>query len=558
MNTHLGANTLLFWGSGATASAGQRTTAGQTVFLKKLSVSNDTLEQRVRNALDKEATDWLTHLSDLLHILGDTDSDSASETTDIFSLNSAAKDAMRRHWNDPVDNAIEIRIRELRSLFDWPALKEIIRICPGIDEGEGFQLNDLFNILDMHIQSGHGFRTNNYHFIQQSRVVAARKALEMLLHTLCYIDWQEARLNSSAELEKYQQFALLLAKHHQAQGMAQLAEGHKTDTRNFYLADIAFVSLNYDPICLWTQFIANKECNETDPPHVDIPCVPMKIFNDFGHFMAVSRIERPNPDRAHLWYPMNEASAQRLNDREHVTGRRVRIEKFFFPHGCVNWRECPSCGKLTAYFGQKWEIDSAALIPPPPLKGFVCWDSDTLRSRLDTEETAWMEGKVDARACAHCNVLTYTQHTTTIMQSNFKIAPPPFIQEIQNDMRVAVESAEHIILFGYSLPLDDVTYRAFFAARQKRGKKVLCSVVVGTEYGDAWYEPNEIDRLLEEMKRNKPYEPPATTLQAARDLFGKDNVRFYGGGIPNVFCDGNSVSKEKFDRLINLNNRQSR
>jgi hypothetical protein len=190
-----------------------------------------------------------------------------------------------------------------------------------------------------------------------------------------------------------------------------------------------------------------------------------------------------------------------------------------------------------------------ALIPPPPLKGF--WDANTLHPRPDTDEAkSWDEGRVDARACAHCDALTFTQHTTTIMQSNFKGTPPSFIQEIQNDLRVAVEAADHIILFGYSLPPDDVTYRAFFAARQKRGN-VRCSVVVGTDYGDMWHEPDGIDRLLVEIKRIKPYEPPATTLQAARDLFGKENVRFYGGGIPNVFCDGDTVSKEKFTRLIN-------
>jgi alkanesulfonate monooxygenase SsuD/methylene tetrahydromethanopterin reductase-like flavin-dependent oxidoreductase (luciferase family) len=149
--------------------------------------------------------------------------------------------------------------------------------------------------------------------------------------------------------------------------------------------------------------------------------------------------------------------------------------------------------------------------------------------------------------CAHCDALTYAQHTTTIMQSNLKKTPPPFIQEIQNDLRVAVEAAKHIILFGYSLPPDDVTYRAFFAARKKRGN-VRCSVVVGTEFEDVWYEAAEIDDLLKEMKKN---EPPATTLHAARDIFGKDNVRFYGGGIPNVFCDGNKADKEKFHRLIN-------
>lgn len=553
MTTHLGAKTLFFWGAGATASVGQRGTVQQATFFKKIVGSKEEpLELRARAALNKVSAVWDTHLIDLLHILGDSDSN--TEVTDIFTVSASATAAMRRHWPVHTDDAIELRIRELRSLFDWPALKGIVKICPGFDEKEGFLLTDLFNILDMHIQSGHGFRTHDDHFIQHSRILAARKALEMLLHTLFYVDWQNARTDESykLELEKYHQFARILAEHHQEQGLVQLANGSKTDTREFYLADIAFVGLNYDPICLWTQFIANDECNNHFPPHVDIPRVPLKIFHDLAHFMAGSRIGDPSEDKAHLWYPMNEASAQRLNDRDHVTDRRVRIQKFFFPHGCVCWRECPSCGKLTAYFGQKWQIDSAALIPPPPLKGF--WDAGILQPRLDfPEEKEWADGGVDARACAHCAALTYTQHTTTIMQSNFKGTPPPFIQEIQNDLRVAVEAAEHIILFGYSLPPDDVTYRAFFAARRKKkgAEDVNCSVVVGTEYGDMWHDPEQIDQLLIEMKRSKPCEPPVTTLQAARDIFGKDNVRFYGGGIPNVFCDGNTASKEKFHRLIN-------
>lgn len=548
MTTLLGAKTLIFWGAGATAELGQPGTLQQADFLKKLSLhkfSNIefTIEQRVRNSLGKVSTHWDAHLTDLLNILGDSE-------IDIYKLFDIAKDAMRRHWTAQADNEIVARISELRSLFDWPALREIIKICPGYDTEKNFQLNDLFNVLDMHLQSGHGFRTDNDHFISPSRVIAARKALEMLLHTLFYIDWQDARGSKQVELEKYHQFARMLTEHHQEKGLEQLANGRKTDTREFYLADIAFVSLNYDPICLWTQFIANWEYNEGHPPLVDSPRVPLKIFHDFAHFMAVSRIGNPNDEKAHLWYPMNEASAQRLNNREHETGRRVRIEKFLLPHGCVCWRECPSCGKLTAYFGQQWEIDSAALIPPPPLKGF--WDSSILLPRPSTdEEIAWDEGKVDARACSHCDVLTYCQHTTTIMQSNFKGAPPPFIQEIQNDLRVAVEAVEHIILFGYSLPPDDVTYRAFFAARKKRKTKIYCSVVLGREFGDQWHGKDKIDRLLEEMKQSKPCEPPATTLQAARDLFGKENVRFYGGGIPNVFCDGNTASREKFNRLIN-------
>ena len=47
---------------------------------------------------------------------------------------------------------------------------------------------------------------------------------------------------------------------------------------------------------------------------------------------------------------------------------------------------------------------------------------------------------------------------------------------------------------------------------------------------------------------------PRTTLEAARDLFGEENVRFYGGGIPNVFLDGGGVTASAVDRLLTWTN----
>ena len=118
-------------------------------------------------------------------------------------------------------------------------------------------------------------------------------------------------------------------------------------------------------------------------------------------------------------------------------------------------------------------------------------------------------------------------------------------------MRVATQAANHIIFMGYSLPPDDVSYRAFFAARRQRPEhavKLRCSVVVGKDWGNLWHSPEEIDRLLLDMANN---EAPRTTLEATRDIFGKENVRFFGGGIPPVFCDGNRVSLHRFQQLIN-------
>ena len=43
---------------------------------------------------------------------------------------------------------------------------------------------------------------------------------------------------------------------------------------------------------------------------------------------------------------------------------------------------------------------------------------------------------------------------------------------------------------------------------------------------------------------------PRSTLEAARGLFGEENVRFCGGGIPNVFLDGGRVTDSAVDNLL--------
>ena len=459
---------------------------------------------------------------------------------------------MRRNWRHGAsDDELRDRIVALRTLYDWSALKAIIDVCPGV-QGDSFQLNDLFNVLDMHGQSGHGFRDKQGEFLTPQRVLGARNALKMLLHTMFYIDWQYGREAKRGDLERHYDFAKALGRRMQRRGL-ELAGGNTLfDSKKFYLGDVGFVSLNYDPIALWCQFVANRDLNRSSgAPHVGCPASRLQIFHDLGHFVAGPRVEnREYRDLKTPWHPMNETSAQRLNDPDHCSGDRIRISKFLFPHGCLWWRECPDCGKLSSYMGDAWQWDSSTLIPPPPLKAFV--RDRMFRSRYDKERDAWEKGEVDARACVHCTTLTYAHHTQTIMQSSFKGPPPPFLEEIKRDLRVAVQTADHIVLMGYSLPPDDVDYRAFFAARQRRlgcGSKntVKCSVVVGRDNSPRWFGPSEWPAMLSSMKKG---EPPCTTLEAARDLFGQENVRFYGGEIPNVFLDGGRVTDSAVDKLL--------
>jgi hypothetical protein len=66
--------------------------------------------------------------------------------------------------------------------------------------------------------------------------------------------------------------------------------------------------------------------------------------------------------------------------------------------------------------------------------------------------------------------LTFAHHTQAVMQSSFKSNPPSFIEEIRRNLRATTMQANHIILMGYSLPQDDITYCAFFSASCQRHK----------------------------------------------------------------------------------------
>ena len=202
--------------------------------------------------------------------------------------------------------------------------------------------------------------------------------------------------------------------------------------------------------------------------------------------------------------------------------------------------------------GDSWERDSDTLIPPPPLKAFV--RGVKFKHRSKKEHEAWDRGDVDARACVHCRTLTYAHHTQIIMQTNFKGPPPPFLEEIKRDLRVAIQQADHIIFMGYTLPPDDEDYRAFIAAsiaaqrHRDSPNTVKCSVVVGKDQDRGWLGSSEWRSMLKGMNTG---EAPRTTLEAARDLFGEGNVRFYGRGIPAVFLDGGkSVTRTAVERLL--------
>ncbi len=542
---------IIFWGAGATQALGIRTTVRQQHFIRCITGSDEPgtpLKKRIKNALGPGiAKQWHDALFDLITILGDAEKSHDS----INTISGEQRQAMARNWRlGARKEELEKRIVDLRLMYDWPALKSVVSICPG-SATDKFRLNDVFNLLDMHIPPGFGFRAptgrrgialknrSQQQFFDARRLVGAKNALLVILIASFYIDYQVCIDSKKRELSRYYEFAKALGCRMQKQGV-KLASKSKLDQPTFYNGDVAFVSLNYDPIALWVQFFANRTLNN-DPavPRVGSGALPLHLFHDFGHLIPARRIEKGEDDWP--WYPLNEGAAQRLNEIKNGSAR-IRLTKFLFPHGCLCWRECPDCGKLSAYHGDSWELRAPSLFPPPPLRTF---DKRPCASWIKGEERVQREkGKVDARKCLHCGTLTYAHHTQAVMQSSFKPQPPSFIEEIQRELRATTMQANHIIFMGYSLPQDDVTYRAFFSARRQRGDlPVKCTVVDFDQEHQKWYGTAKLARLRGALPESSP-------IHAACDIFGGANVRFFGGGVPNVFLDKGKVTPAKLQELL--------
>lgn len=74
-----------------------------------------------------------------------------------------------------------------------------------------------------------------------------------------------------------------------------------------------------------------------------------------------------------------------------------------------------------------------------------------------------------------------------------------------------------------------------------------CSVVVGTSHPARWAGPDEWPAMVSSLDR---HEQPRNVLATVGGLLGNENVRFYGGGIPQVFLDGNDVTSAAAERLL--------
>ena len=537
--------TTILWGAGATASLGMPPTAKQGEIIWEFAQGRK-IEDRLKG-VDFITKDNEREISDLLVALGDSLDSSLGVITNKEFL------ASKRLFKDMDEKELINRIISLRQNYDWDALKRIIQISPTQD-GKGSFFNDLFNIIDMHIQSGQALHVKTIghsgkSLLQNYRLKPARNCLVMLVNLLMFCAYHKMLEESPDKLKPYIEFAQALASLMQKEGLRFADVPHSFEKREFYLFSYAVISMNFDPVLLWLLFNAHNEQNNSNPPHLGVPCRPLKLFHDMGHFMGVRRIGEKDNTPA-VWYPINEAVVQRLNDPDHTCDRIVRVGKFYFPHGCCCWRECPGCGKLTADFGDKWgdyskSLFSSTLIPS--------MKKNTPRSKEESDDLK--KGIPDAIQCAHCGVITEVENIPMIMQSSFKGFHTSFIEEIQRDLKVCLEKTKHIVLMGYSLPQDDVIWRAILATRKSYDNdKTYCSVVVGFKGEKRWlYDSEILDYVNRNKKEENNFEYGIPTIEVAQNIFGNKKVRIFTGGIPDVWGTGSEVSRKVSEILYPTN-----
>jgi hypothetical protein len=257
-----------------------------------------------------------------------------------------------------------------------------------------------------------------------------------------------------------------------------------------------------------------------------------KLFLEFGNPIGIYPIKNNKPK---ISYSIDEAAVQSINNPEYSLNRIMRIGKFYFPHGCTNWRECPNCGKVQMFLGKQWQYDSNSLFPPGLLPSLR-----KVEHYISLEEKIKIEsGAYDSLQCLCCGEMTRIEHTTMIMQTNFKVQNPPFLEEIQRELKICLENTKHIVFMGYSLPEDDVVWKAILTIKHSFKKGVFCSVVLGYDGKDEWMQGNNLKNFVEENS-NKEF---SKSIKSVAGIFGWNRVRAYTAGIPKVWLKDGDLKR---------------
>lgn len=528
---------LVVIGAGATAKLGMPQTAEQSKLFRELSKAKDdaNLTKILKEFFKNKDLDKMVSF---LKVLDGNKDDSGN-----LKISDDDLEEMKNIYRHEDDNQrLRNRILELRRDYDWNAAKKIIGICPDKKDGIDNLIRDLYSIIDKKLINNQSIKVladddSNEEILPVSRLQGARNFLTLIINMLFAAAWHKiTQGEKDGEFEKYKAFLNTFGKMMQDEGHRFFAKGYKANARDFYLFSCSFVSLNFEIVFPWILMNSHRKLNTEQKTYINSH--PIKLWLDFG----VEHRGRKTDDSKEKLNPtleFTESVASRENEDDHIGTPLNRAGKFYFAHGSSNWRECPACGRMTFFNGgNHWEYKSKKLIPPFPIPFFEYEDYELLTK----QEWKWRKDLLhyDSMQCMHCESETFAHSAPMIMQTMYKSTPTSFLEEIQRNVKVSIENARHIVLLGYQLPPDDTVWQQTFAeavrCRIQSNKKAYCTVVVGYKGEKRWLYQNELEKYVSEYKKNKDaesYGVPA--IENAWAIFGKENVRAWTGGIPEVF-----------------------
>ena len=516
--------TLVVIGAGATAALGMPQTNNQARIFRDLSKKENSKESLLS---DFFAEDDLEKVVRFLNIL---------DCDNFFNIRDEDLENAKVIYEDQDEQLLRKRILELRTEYDWNAARKIIGICPN-NESDDNLIRDVYSIIDGKFLAHQSLKVsaeNDDEILSESRLQGARNFLTLFINMLFASAWYKiANGEKSDEFNKYKKFINSFDRLMQKE-TREFHHKYSVESRDFYLFSTSFISFNFEMVFPWILMNSHYESNHQKSYIKDRP---LKLWLDFG---CEHRGRKTGEDGNIVsTLEFTEAVASRENEDEHIGSELNRCGKFYFAHGSSNWRECPVCGRMTFYNGDsnsKWDYKSRQLISPFPIPLF----GNKNTSVLTKKEKRWREElRYDSLQCMHCGSETHASDAPMIMQTMYKSTPTSFLEEVQRNVKVSLEKARHIVLLGYSLPPDDTIWQHAFAegvrSRIKTPNAAFCSVVVGFKGERRWIDSDELDSYIKNYKSVDGYGVDA--IENAMAIFGKEKVRAWTGGIPEVFGD---------------------
>ncbi len=539
--------TLVFVGAGATASLGMPQSDLQSIFFRALAgrkneaslenILSDSGSKKIFGNVPPFKGRDLEFMAAFIRFLGDDIS------KDWYSVDEEDLSNGRIVFGYSTDESLLCsRILELRREYDWNGLKQVIGICPNDGEGDNL-VRDIYTLLDLKIQNKQGIKVQVDEgrpvVIEQGRLPKVRNCAILFTNILFANAWYElSRGGKNDEFQKYVNFMETLSKMMQREGALFANRGYRLESPLFYCMSCAMISLNFETVFLWLRFNANRNANTNG---FFLSGQKLETWFDFGLISKRREISSDSEKRKDGVFKFSqiETSIYRLNGLK-TSGTPVgRIGSFFFAHGSCNWRECPSCGRMMYYLGDKWDYKPAHLNPPFPIPLFE--NTDFNRTAMEKEWKSKL--RYDSLECISCGAETIASNAPMIMQTMIKGIPTSFLDEVQRESRVLLGKARHIVLLGYQLPPDDILWQEAFAeavrSRKDSENGAYCSVVVGNLGRKCWIYDDEMMQYANAHRYEKNASGyGANAIVNAVSIFGKAHVRAYCGGIPDVFGDG--------------------